>query len=89
MDALDLYLQLNTKNIHSELVKQDVLIMNSMNDHLIPIKMHEMQVNALVNAKSVTGRIFTKEEHAQNHCQTGNYELALETMYEWIVEKST
>jgi pimeloyl-ACP methyl ester carboxylesterase len=89
MDALDLYLQLNTKNIHSELVKQDVLIMNSMNDHLIPIKMHEMQVNALVNAKSVTGRIFTKEEHAQNHCQTGNYELALETMYEWIVKKST
>lgn len=87
MDALDLYLQLNEKNIHSELVKQDVLILTSKNDHFIPLKMHEMQMTALINAKSVTGRIFTKEEHAENHCQTGNFELALETMYDWIVKK--
>jgi len=77
-------LQLNEENIHSELVKQDVLILTSRNDHFIPFKMHEMQLMALVNAKSVTGRIFTKEEHAENHCQTGNLELALKTMIEWI-----
>jgi pimeloyl-ACP methyl ester carboxylesterase len=84
LEALDLYLQLNEKNIHSELVKQDVLILTSRNDHFIPFKMHEMQLKALVNAKSVTGRIFTKEENAENHCQIGNIELALRTMYEWI-----
>lgn len=84
MDALDLYLQLNEKNIHSELVKQDVLVLTSKNDHFVPLKMHEMQMRSLVNAKSVTGRIFTKEEHAGNHCQIGNFELALETMSEWI-----
>ena len=87
MDALDLYLQLNEMNIHSELVKQDVLILTGKNDHFVPLKMHEMQMNALVNAKSVTGRIFTKEEHAENHCQSGNIELALRTMYEWIKSK--
>ena len=31
--------------------------------------MHDMQVKALTNAESLTGRLFTKEEHAQNHCQ--------------------
>ncbi len=88
IEALDLYLQLNEKNIHSKLVWQDVLILTGRNDHLIPFKMHEMQMRSLVNAKSVTGRIFTKEEHAQNHCMTGNFELALETMSEWIESKN-
>jgi len=87
MDALDLYLQLNELNIHSKLVRQDVLILTSKNDHFIPLKMHEMQIKALINAKSVTDRIFTKEEHAENHCQIGNFELALKTMYEWIESK--
>lgn len=87
IDALDLYLQLNENNIHSELVKQDVLILSSRNDHFIPFKMHEMQLRALVNAKSVNGRVFSREDRAENHCQTGNIELALETMTEWIESK--
>jgi hypothetical protein len=87
LEALDLYQQLNENNIHSELVKQDVLILTGRDDHFIPFKMHEMQLKALINAKSVTGRIFTKEEHAGNHCQIGNYKLALKTMIEWINSK--
>jgi len=59
------------------------------NFQFIPIKLHERQVKALVNAKSVTDRIFTKEEHAQNHCQIGNIGLALDTMVNWIEEKNT
>lgn len=84
LEALDLYLQLNENNIHANMVKQDVLILTGRNDHFIPYKMHDMQIKALVNAKTVTGRVFTKEEHAENHCQTGNYELALKTMTAWI-----
>jgi len=87
LEALDLYLQLNENNIHSNLVKQDVLIMTSKNDHFIPYKMHDLQIKALVNAKSVTGRVFTKKEHAENHCQIGNFELALKTMTDWIENK--
>jgi len=89
MDALEIYLLMNSKNIHSELVKQDVLILTGKEDHLIPFKMHDMQIRALTNARSVTGRVFTKEEHAQNHCQNGNIGLALQVMLQWIEEKSS
>jgi pimeloyl-ACP methyl ester carboxylesterase len=88
MDAFDVAKQLNAKNLHSELVKQDVLILTGRDDHFIPFKMHNMQIKALTNAKSVTARVFTKEEQAQNHCQIGNIGLALDVMVKWIDKKS-
>ncbi len=88
MDAMKTVVQLNEKNLHSDLVKQDVLILTGAEDHFIPLKMHYKQVKALVNARSVTGRIFTREEQAQNHCQIGNTGLALDVMSRWIAEKS-
>jgi hypothetical protein len=65
-------------------VRQDVLILTGREDHFIPFKMHEMQMEALTDAASVTARIFTKEEHAHNHCQIGNVGLALEEMAGWL-----
>lgn len=88
MDAMKTILQLNEKNLHSDLVKQDVLILTGAEDHFIPLKMHDMQVKALVNAKSVTGRVFTEKDQAQNHCQIGNTGLALDVMLKWLAEKS-
>lgn len=84
LDALEIYVQMNDKNIHSELVKQDVLILSGSKDHFIPLKMHDMQVKALVNANSVTSRIFSEAEQAHNHCQTGNIGLLLDTIVKWI-----
>jgi pimeloyl-ACP methyl ester carboxylesterase len=88
MDAMDVAYQMNEKNLHSDLVNQDVLILTGREDHFIPFKMHDMQVRALTNAKSVTARVFTTGEHAQNHCQIGNVGLALDVMVKWIDEKS-
>lgn len=88
IEALDVMLTLNEKNLHSERVKQDILILTGRDDHLIPYKMHRMQMEALVNARSVTGRVFTEKEQAGNHCQVGNLRLALDTMLEWIERKS-
>lgn len=88
MDAADVAFQMNEKNLHSDLVKQDVLILTGREDHFIPFKMHDMQVKALTNAKSVTAKVFTREEQAQNHCQVGNIGLALDVMVKWIEEKS-
>jgi len=88
VDAMDVVLQLNEMNLHSELVKQDVLILTGREDHFIPFKMHDMQTKALTNTRSVTGRVFTGEEQAQNHCQIGNVGLALDVMVKWIEEKS-
>lgn len=84
LDALEIYVLMNEQNIYSELVKQDVLVLSGSEDHFIPFKMHDMQIKALTNAKSVTGRVFTRKEHGQNHCQTGNIGLALDVMVKWI-----
>jgi hypothetical protein len=70
------------------MIKQDVLILTGKEDHLVPFKMHRMQVNALTNAESVTARVFTEEENAQNHCQVGNIGLKLDVARKWI-EKCT
>jgi pimeloyl-ACP methyl ester carboxylesterase len=84
LDALEIYVSMSEQNIHSELVKQDVLVLSGSEDHFVPFKMHAMQIKALTNARSVTGRVFTRKEHAQNHCQTGNVGLALDVMIKWI-----
>jgi hypothetical protein len=69
-------------------VRQDVLILASRNDHFIPFRLHEMQLRRLTSARSVTDRVFTKEDHAHNHCQIGNIGLALNVMREWLDEKT-
>jgi len=86
--AFDVLMQFNEENLHSDMVQQDVLILTGREDHLVPFKMHDMQVKALTNARSVTSRVFTKEDQAQNHCQIGNLGLALNVMREWIEQKS-
>lgn len=73
-----------TKRI-SRLVKQDFLLLTGAEDHFCELKTFYRQSRALVNVRSFTGRIFTKAEHAENHCQFGNIELALRTMADWIV----
>jgi alpha-beta hydrolase superfamily lysophospholipase len=84
LDALEIYLQMNEENMHSELVTQDALVLAGEKDHFIPRKMHNMQIRALTGARSVTGRVFTAKEHAQNHCQIGNVGLALGVMAGWL-----
>jgi pimeloyl-ACP methyl ester carboxylesterase len=84
MDGMGVLLQLNEKNLSSSSITQDVLILTGRKDHMIPFKMHRLQVKALTNARSVTERVFTAEDDAQNHCQIGNTGLALEEMSNWI-----
>jgi pimeloyl-ACP methyl ester carboxylesterase len=88
MAALEFALDLNEANLHSNLVKQDVLILASRDDHFIPFRLHKEQLRRLTAAKSVTDRVFSREDHAQNHCQIGNIGLALQVMKEWIDEKA-
>jgi pimeloyl-ACP methyl ester carboxylesterase len=88
MAALDFGFRLNEENLHSDLVRQDVLILASRNDHFIPFRLHEMQLRRLISARSVTDQVFTREDHAHNHCQIGNIGLALGVMRRWIDEKT-
>lgn len=88
VEAMEFAMQLNEGNLQSGKVRQDVLILTGREDHFIPFKMHAMQVKALLNARSVTERVFTRRDQAQNHCQIGNLGLALETMLSWIRDVS-
>ena len=70
----------------SSLVKQDVLLMAGSKDHYMPLSMLPEQLMALTAAHSVSARVFTEDESAQNHCQIGNMGLALKVILDWLDE---
>jgi pimeloyl-ACP methyl ester carboxylesterase len=65
-------------------VTQDVLLMAGFEDH--GIAAHELpdQIATLTHVRSLTARLFTRAEQAQNHCQVGNYGLAFRTIIDWM-----
>lgn len=75
--------QFQTSDV-SALIKQDVLLLAGSEDHYVPVEQFHQQITMLTNARSVTARLFTRDECAQNHCQVGNYGLALKTMVNWL-----
>jgi len=84
IDAIQYLTKMNAKELHCENIAQDVLILTGRDDHAAPFKMHKKQVDALVNAKSVTDKVFYKEDHASYHCQIGNMKLSFDTMSDWL-----
>jgi hypothetical protein len=68
----------------SSLVAQDVLLCAGAEDHYVPLHQLYDQACWLTQARSVTTRVFTRSDHAQNHCQVGNLGLALHTIGAWI-----
>jgi len=73
----------NTREI-STLIRQDVLLLAGEKDHFVPVDMYYRQKEALVNARSVRGRIFTAKDGADQHCQVGNIDLAWEEIVDWL-----
>ena len=68
----------------SHLVKQDVLLFAGSEDHYVPLQQFYDQIQMLKNMHSLTARLFTEKEQAQNHVQVGNTELSLQTIIGWI-----
>ena len=65
-------------------VTQDVLIIGANHDHFINYKLIGQEINMFPNAKSLSFRLFTDKEEAQNHCNVGNGELVLDTIDSWL-----
>ena len=78
------FLGMNAKHGGSEHVCQDVLLMVGEADAFQSPKLARAQANALVNARSVTTRVFTKMEHGETHCQMGNLGLATNYLAQWL-----
>ena len=68
----------------SPLITQDVLLLAGNADHYVPVEHFHRQIRMLKNARSISARLFTEKESAGNHCQIGNYGLALKTIMNWI-----
>ena len=83
-DLVDWFLGMNAEHLGSQRVTQDVLLMIGADDTFQPPVLGRAQEQALVNARSVTTRIFTREEHASRHCQMGNLGLATRYLADWL-----
>ena len=68
----------------SPLISQDVLLMAGAEDHYVPLRQLGDQQLTLNSAASVSARVFTTSEQAQNHCQIGNTGLALKVILDWL-----
>ena len=70
----------------SPLVKQHILLMAGTKDHYMPLRMLTDQISTLTAARTVSARVFTEAEFAQNHCQIGNMGVALKVILGWLDE---
>ena len=74
---------MNADHLGSERVTQDVLLCGE-HDSFQPPSLTNAQSAALTAARSVTGRTFTEAEHADQHCQMGNLDLACRVVTTWL-----
>ncbi|MBV9223433.1 MAG: alpha/beta fold hydrolase [Acidobacteriaceae bacterium] len=82
----DCLTSLSTHNLEGVLhhIKQDVLVTEGEDDHLFNVDWIYRIMRELVCACSVTARIFTAREGAEQHCQVGNSALAREEITRWL-----
>ncbi|MCR5098193.1 MAG: alpha/beta hydrolase [Lachnospiraceae bacterium] len=65
-------------------ITQDMLILGASGDHFIDYHLIGKEINMLKNVRSLTFRLFTDKEEAENHCNVGNGKLAIDEILSWI-----
>jgi pimeloyl-ACP methyl ester carboxylesterase len=68
-------------------IRQDVLILQGTEDHFIPFHQAANFETALVNARSVTTRVFDHASGGAQHCQGGAVTLVYAAVFDWLLEK--
>jgi alpha-beta hydrolase superfamily lysophospholipase len=87
-EMLKHYQKYETASI-SPRVTPDVLLMASAEDHYIPAHQLPDQITTLTHVRSLTARLFTRAEKAQNHVQVGNMGLAFRVILDWMESLGT
>jgi pimeloyl-ACP methyl ester carboxylesterase len=82
------YQKYETASLASRLT-QDVLLMAGAEDHYIPVHQLPDQIATLTHVRSLTARLCTRAEQAQNHVQVGNMGLAFRVMIDWMESLGT
>lgn len=65
-------------------INQNILLLAGESDQYVPVERMVQIKKELINAKSVTSRIYTKEEGGEQHCQVGNLSLVTEELYNFL-----
>jgi pimeloyl-ACP methyl ester carboxylesterase len=86
--SLKHYQKYETASI-SSLLTQDVLVLAGAEDHYIPLHQLPDQIATLTHVRSLTARLFTRAEQAQNHVQVGNMGLAFRVIIDWMESLGT
>jgi pimeloyl-ACP methyl ester carboxylesterase len=82
--VVDWFLGMNAGHLGSQRVTQDVLLMVGEHDRFQPPALARAQQQHLTAARSVAVRTFTRSEHADQHCQMGNLDLACRVLTGWL-----
>lgn len=82
--VVDWFLGMNADHLGSERVTQDVLLLCGEHDSFQPPSLTRAQAKALAAARSVSVRMFTQAENADQHCQMGNLDLACTVLTDWL-----
>mgnify|MGYP003314539697 CR=1 FL=1 len=64
-----------------------MLIVGASQDHFIDYRMVGREINMLTKVRSLTFRLFTDQEEAQNHCNVGNGKLVIDEVLNWIGQR--
>jgi hypothetical protein len=68
----------------SPLIEQDVLLLGGTEDFCIPLHQFYDQISMLTHVRSLTARLFTRQQQGQQHCQIGNLGLQFRVIKDWI-----
>jgi len=68
-------------------IRQDVLILAGTEDHFVPIQQTADLEKALINARSVTTRIFDGPSGGGGHCQPGDLTGYHAAVFDWLLDK--
>jgi len=58
-------------------------------DHYIPVHQLPDQIATLTQVRSLTARLFTRAERAQNDVQVGNFGLTFRVILDWMASLGT
>ena len=83
VDWLDAGADSAVNNFFAEAMAKSLLL-DWMIQHQLP-----NQIAALAHVRSLTARLFTRAEQAQNHVQVGNFGLAFRVMIDWMESLGT
>lgn len=64
-------------------IDQDVLLLAGEKDHYIPSSHFDILKKGLSHTR-VSSRLFTEEEGGEQHCQVGNYQLAIDEIIDFM-----